>query len=128
MPNGENQIVEMETNDGTNNDYPTNTYFRMKAQEADVFLSLYLGQGFPGKDFTIGDEAFPFMKKDGYYYFPDFAMGWLSYVVPYMRRVYELTPDIYYVDFIEYEMIQDFDDFSESTIDQTPPSEVFDKL
>lgn len=106
MPDGGARALELEHVTETNaSEFPPNTYSRHKANEVDEFLSVYLGQAFSDKETIIDDEYFPFIKKDGYYYYPDLAMGWNSLVAPYLKGVYKLADDIYYIDFAEYQLI-----------------------
>lgn len=130
MPNGGAQAVQLEYNDtGASSEFPKNTYSRMESQAVDSFLSMYLGQSLKEEDFVLGDEEFPFIKQGGYYYFPDFAMGWLSYAVPYIRGVYEIAQDVYYVEFTEYQLIQEeFAELSADEVHGTPPSQVYELI
>lgn len=106
MPNGGARYVKPEyPNEKNIAEFPKNTFSRMKAENVDNFLAIYLGQELPVTDFQYGHEEFPYAKKNGYYYFPDFAMGFNSNVIPYIRSVYELADNIYYIQFTEYEAV-----------------------
>jgi len=130
MYNGGRQTINMEDGETVDSStFPQNTYSRMNGQDVDQFLSIYLGQSFTEEDFVLGDITFPYIKKDGYYYFPDFSMGWNSYVVPYIRGAYEIAQDVYYVDFTEYQLIgEDFVNFPDKGADEIPPSQIYDLI
>jgi len=128
-PNGGSGAIKDEIDTVDRSTFPENTDTRMNGQEVDQFLSMYLGQTFTEKDFVLGDVDFPFVKKEGYYYFPDFAMGWNSYVVPYIRGVYEISQDVYYIDFTEYQLIQEeFASLTEDEVWTTPATQLYDLI
>lgn len=85
-------------------DFPEYTYARVKEKELDDFISVYLGQSFDAEEFEMGVEYFPFVKKEGYYYYPDYFQGSIVYETLYINGVYEVANDIYYIDFTDYEI------------------------
>lgn len=103
-------VIERETSETVDSStFPKNTYLRMNGQEVDQFLSIYLGQSFTEEDFVvdldIDGHSVPYIKQDGDYYFADLGIGLQSNIVPYIRGVYEIVQDIYYVDFTEYQLM-----------------------
>lgn len=130
MPDGGSHALEEEhRSELVDSEFPEFTYSRMVGQDVDRFLSVYLGQAFTEEDFTVGHEYFPYVKKDGYYYFPDFAMGWHSYVIPYIRSIHELAPDIYYIAFTDYELIEaEFANLPANNVWGIPPAQLFNVI
>lgn len=133
MPTGGYNAIESENyeSDPTvdSSFFPEKTFTRMKGEDVDQFLSIYLGQSFPEEDFILDDEYFPFVKQKGYYYFPDFQVGMPIYAVPFIRDVYEIAPDVYYVNFTEYEFLdEEFTNLSNEDLWKTSPSKVFDLI
>ncbi|MCM3489830.1 hypothetical protein M3689_10975 [Alkalihalophilus marmarensis] len=107
--------------------FPPNTYTRLAEQDVDQFLSVYLGQSFTEEDFILDDEYFPFVKQEGYYYLPDLHVG--SHTLSYIREVYEITKDIYYINFTEYEILgEEFANVPYEMLWQTPASQLFDLI
>lgn len=116
-------IPEAKFENGEADMFPANTFTRLPVQDVDNFLSVYLGQKLPTEDFTVAEnEEFPYVKKDGFYYFPDMSYGYFGDTVHYIDGVYQLTEDIYYIRFDEYEIYPDdnggnFDEYKKQVLD-----------
>lgn len=124
---GEIESENSETVDSST--FPKDTYLRMNGQDVDQFLSIYLGQSFTEEDFVVDLDMdgypVPHIKQNGDYYFGDFGMSIHTNVLPYIRGIYEIAKDVYYIDFTEYEL------FGREFVNEvwnTPRSQVFDLI
>ncbi len=103
---------------------------RIKSDVLDEFLSVYLGQSFSPENFTltVSSTGMDIQKKDGYYNLSQFSpLSVEPYKVPFLNGVYEISEDIYYIDFIDYDL-NSAPIISVENYREIHPSKIFDSI